>query len=128
MSGQGDMLPIFPDERAEPPIQADDGFAAFWAVYPRHVAKMAAQRAWATATRWTPPDVIVAAAASYAQQCAGKDPKYIAHPATWLNGRRWQDEAAEAAPPKPHGYEWANADPGTAFPCPPEYDWRRFMT
>jgi hypothetical protein len=28
----------------------------------------------------------------YAESVASKAPQYIAHPATWLNGARWEDE------------------------------------
>jgi hypothetical protein len=28
----------------------------------------------------------------YAKSVEGSDPKFVAHPATWLNGERWDDE------------------------------------
>ena len=50
-------------------------------------------KAWKTAVRKTDADVIITAAVSYAAAQQGKDPQYVAHPATWLNGERWLDEA-----------------------------------
>ena len=120
---QGEPLPLFPTAEET----AQDAFDAFWAVYPRHVAKAAARRAWDAVLRRADPQAVVTAAAEYARECAGKDPKFVAHPATWLNGGRWEDEAAPPVLPRPKVYDWANAEPDVAVPCAPEDDWRRFM-
>jgi hypothetical protein len=39
----------------------------------------------------------------YAAAQDGKDPTYIKHPATWLNGKCWLDEPAHAAA-RPRSY------------------------
>lgn len=74
---------------AEPPPRWT--FDAFWAAYPRHVAKAAAERAWKQALNHAPGSTIVEGAARYASEVADRTPDKIAHPATWLNGRRWED-------------------------------------
>lgn len=63
------------------------GFLRFWAAYPNKVAKGAAARAW-------PGDDLTDSilAALEWQVPTWTDPRYIAHPATWLNARRWLDE------------------------------------
>ena len=75
--------------------RADDGFDAFWATYPRHTGKQDAQRAW----RKLAPDADLQArmleAVARQKQSAQwtKDGgQFIPHPATWINGRRWEDE------------------------------------
>lgn len=66
-------------------------FDAFWTAYPRRVAKAAAEKAWKAALNHAAPSLIVAGAERYATEVAGRAQDKIAHPATWLNGRRWED-------------------------------------
>ena len=65
-------------------------FELFWAAYPRKTAKGNARKAWATAVKQADPETIIAAAGRYAKSVT--DPKFTAHPATWLNAERWLDE------------------------------------
>ena len=80
---------------AKPP--ADSGFDAFWAAYPRHVARAPAAKAWG---KLAPDNALQGAILeALALQSASPDwkrenGKYIPHPATWLNARRWEDETA----------------------------------
>lgn len=77
-------------------------FDRFWASYPRHENKQAARKAFAKAD----PDeelllTILTAiekqkSSSQWQENGGQ---YIPHPATWLNGRRWEDELQTRRPP-----------------------------
>lgn len=80
---------LFPSVRQ--PVPAD--FAAFWALYPRRVARMAALKAW---RRLAPRDQAAALGAMPAHveywRQAERDHERIPHAATWLNGRRWEDE------------------------------------
>lgn len=71
--------------------RADAEFDRFWAAYPRREAKGPARKAWDKAILRADPDRILAAAETYRDQ-PGRDPKFTAHPATWLNGDRWLDE------------------------------------
>jgi hypothetical protein len=72
----------------------DATWEVFWATYPRRVAKAAARRAWDRALRRVGGDasVIVLGAARYRDD-PNRDAQFTAHPATWLNGDRWEDEA-----------------------------------
>jgi hypothetical protein len=79
----------------------DDGqFDRFWSVYPRKVGKGVARKAWTKALKETPADQIISGAEQYARQRAGEDPKYTAHPATWLAAERWTDEPDPRYVPK----------------------------
>lgn len=70
-------------------------FDRFWAAYPRHENKQAARKAFA---KVDPDEELLLAiltaiekqkSSSQWQENGGQ---YIPHPATWLNGRRWEDE------------------------------------
>lgn len=81
--------------RARPkPSVSEIEFEEFYRVYPRHVGKAEARRAYEKAIRSGAkhPDILKAAR-RYASATAGKDPQYIKHPATWLNARAWEDDA-----------------------------------
>jgi len=72
----------------------DDGgssFVEFWSVYPRREAKGEATKAWAKAITKADPPTILAAAERYRDD-PNRDPAYTAHPTTWLNQGRWEDD------------------------------------
>src|SRR3990167_3402740 len=69
-------------------------FGYFWNNYPRHVAKMAALRAWLAITRKVEPALILSA---LEEQIAlwrkeGRKTSYIPYPATWLRATDFDDE------------------------------------
>lgn len=70
-------------------------FDEFWQAYPRKVAKEAALKAW---TKLKPDDalagVIIAAVRrkKESSQWTRDGGQYIPYPATFINGRRWEDE------------------------------------
>jgi hypothetical protein len=71
-----------------------DLFAEFWAAYPRKVGRAAAEKAWPKAIKKLDPERLIKAAAYWAglwEQCR-TEKQFIPHPATWLNGQRWDDE------------------------------------
>jgi hypothetical protein len=75
------------------------GFDAFWSAYPRKQAKRAAQAAWNKAR--PSPDLLDRILADLHQRVAHDDQwrrGYIPHPATYLNGARWED--ALTSPPQ----------------------------
>jgi len=77
-----------------PPV-AGDLFPKFWNLYPRKVGKANAQKAWKKLK--VTPDLFTLIAESLGRhrQSADwtkSDGQYIPHPATWLNGKRWEDE------------------------------------
>lgn len=69
-------------------------FDEFWQAYPRKTDKANARKAWVKAVKKKDPRELVAAAVGYA--ATRPDPKFTAHPSTWLNGERWDDEVARA--------------------------------
>jgi hypothetical protein len=68
-------------------------FSEFWKAYPRKVAKANAEKAFkkkcSSEADYT---AIMRGLQNYVKACKGRDPQYIAHPATWINGERWNDE------------------------------------
>jgi hypothetical protein len=76
-------------------------FARFWAAYPRKASKQDAARAFA---KLSPDaalvDVMLEAIARQKQwpQWMRDDGQFIPYPATWLNGRKWDDEAPRPTP------------------------------
>ena len=77
------------------PDTTDETFAVFWETYPLKVAKAKAQASW---KKIKPSGdllgTILAALESHkdSEQWQKDGGRYIPHPATWLNGRRWEDE------------------------------------
>ena len=97
-------------------------FDEFWKIYPRKVAKGGALKAWANAVKIAKPEQIIAGAKKYAKDPA-RDPKFTAHPATWLNAQRWLDEPQvedkRQATPQPESYNPAIHGPNKdAVPMP----------
>lgn len=74
------------------PSSDDDGFNEFWAIYPRKKGKDLARKAWDKATKIAAKETIITGAQTYATTRIGQDPHYTAHPTTWLNQKRWEDE------------------------------------
>ena len=73
-----------------------DRFDAFWKHYPRKVAKPNALKAW---LKLKPDDdltkKIISAVSK--QNLSAREEKFIPHPASWLNGQRWEDETMVAS-------------------------------
>ncbi len=78
------------------PPKGGEGFADFWNAYPRKTAKANAIKAF---QRIAPDAVLLQSMiAAVRQQSASEQwrkdgGQFVPHPATWLNGRRWEDEA-----------------------------------
>lgn len=91
-----------PPSADSPPSPSDElsAWDSFWLLYPRHVAKLAAKKAWAKidAAQHVP---ILTALVAWRQVWRDKDPEYIPHPASWLNGERWEDELPAGFTAKP---------------------------
>jgi hypothetical protein len=83
-----------------PPEPPPDRFDEFWAVYPRHVDKANARRAWAKATKTVDPQTIIDGAIRYGAYVTAErtEPKYVKHPSSWLNAERWGDELVASKP------------------------------
>lgn len=75
------------------------GFEAFWSAYPRKTAKDSAAKAYA---RIKPDErlqarILAALSAQAASEQWTRDGgRFVPHAATWLNGRRWEDDIGAA--------------------------------
>ena len=69
-------------------------FSAFWDRYPRRVGKKAALGKFKVARKSASQEDIMDGLEKYREEIRVKrtDTQYIAHPATWLNQGRWEDE------------------------------------
>jgi len=86
-------------------------FEAFWQAYPRKVGKAAAFGKWKSRK---PPLAEVLKALEVQKRCEQwQDITLVPHPETWLNQKRWEDDASAYAPAKPktdnHAYCEADA-------------------
>jgi hypothetical protein len=73
-------------------------FEEFWCIYPRHIAKKTAKKAWDRALKDASEVDILDGAQRYAVERDGEDAKYTKHPATWLNGGCWTDDPGANTP------------------------------
>lgn len=84
-------------------------FDDFWSAYPRKEAKGAARTAYEKACRKIggddPAETLLAALALARERW--EDPKFIPHPATWLNQERWTDQTEVAEPKSIFSEGWA---------------------
>jgi hypothetical protein len=100
----GRKSPEPPDQVGKKKETSGEAFDRFWVVYPKRVTKEAARKAFAKAVEnGTDAEALIAGAQRYAVERQGQDPKYTKHPATWLNGGCWEDEAPGAPVIDEHG-------------------------
>jgi hypothetical protein len=97
----------------------DSDFEDWWKVYPHKVGKDAAAKAYHKALTRTDSQTLLAKAQAFAAEQSGKDPQYIAHPATWLNQGRWMDE-----PAKPKTEHVSGVPPARREVTPAEWETR----
>ena len=73
-----------------------DRFDEFWKHYPRKVSKPNALKAW---LKVKPDDELTKTiiSAISKQNLSAKEEQFIPHPASWLNGKRWEDEVKVAS-------------------------------
>lgn len=68
-------------------------FEKFWTVYPRHEGKQNAKKAFDKLhVDDALLETLINAIVKQKQSVQWSDPQFVPHPATWLNGRRWEDE------------------------------------
>ena len=75
-------------------ITLNADFEQFWAAYPRKVSKQTALASYTKARQTVTAETIMAGVDRYTKWIAAvhQEAQYIAHPSTWLNQRRWEDE------------------------------------
>jgi uncharacterized protein YdaU (DUF1376 family) len=71
-------------------------FDEFWKHYPRKVSKPNALKAW---LKVKPDDELTKTiiSAISKQNLSAREEQFIPHPASWLNGKRWEDEIKVAS-------------------------------
>jgi hypothetical protein len=83
------------ERRMSPELEAR--FNLFWSSYPKKRDRVDAQRAW---RKINPSEVelllILQGINRYMASGEWRDPQFIPYPATFLNGRRWEDELSQA--------------------------------
>lgn len=99
---------LAPELKPQTPTEhkvTDDDFEAFWTQYPRQKGKGNARVAYKKAAKRIGDKQLLAATTAFGADCREglrtgriEDVKYIPHPATWLNGERWDDEPDRAIP------------------------------
>jgi hypothetical protein len=84
--------PLETEERQRRERDRPARFAKFWTAYPKKVAKGAAERAFLKVDA-VPMETLIAAIKSHCatDQWSREKGRYIPHPATWLNEKRWLD-------------------------------------
>jgi DNA-binding transcriptional regulator YhcF (GntR family) len=99
-------------------------FDQFWEVYPRKVGKGKARQAFEKALEKTDIDTILAGVQAYVHHEGYNDMEFIAHPTSWLNGERWDDEyetPMRKETPTPGKREWVREmhEMGEHWACEP---------
>ena len=76
-------------------ISNQNAFAKFWGAYPKKVSKPQAEKAFKMHGCAEIIDLILASLniQKASQDWTKENGKYIPYPASWLNGRRWEDQA-----------------------------------
>lgn len=80
----------------------DESFAVFWSLYPNKKAKSQALKSWIKIDRDLYGQIIESLKLAIKSDGWTKDNgKFIPHPSTWLNGKRWEDELTVKVENKP---------------------------
>ena len=77
------------------PASTPTDIEAVYQAYPRHVGKRVAHKAIKKALAHIDYPDLLAAVTEYAAAVSGAEKRYIPHPATWFNNRRWEDDREE---------------------------------
>lgn len=95
-----DSLNLIPSTASQAPgADSADMFDRFWKLYPNKKSKAKAYLAWKKLK--LTDDLFNQILSGLAKYCASPDwtkdgGQFIPHPATWLNGKRWEDEVKPA--------------------------------
>lgn len=94
------------EQKHAQPSAARSRFSEFYLAYPRHEAKPAAEKAWKRHALDAVADAIIAdvqARLADASQWKVTEKRFLPLPATYLNGRRWEDDWKPAGRIERHG-------------------------
>jgi len=81
------------------PENQDQEFEEIYRLFPRKVDPGHARKAFKAARKKADRPTIEAGVRRFADECRGEPERFIAHPASWLNGERWRDEPRAQSPP-----------------------------
>jgi hypothetical protein len=124
--GDSGKVPEIPSElnltqlkRTEPKRTAlsrvgDDLFEAFWLAYPKKKSRSDAERAWrnlAPSPELSQRILDAVAAQRNSPDWLKSDGQFIPYPATWVNGRRWEDQAGVERRELPEVGDWCHHAP-----------------
>ena len=80
-------------EKEKEKEKPENAFELFWEAYPKKVGKGAAEKSWKTQK----PEIVIILKAIESQKQSPQWKKeagqFIPNPATWINQKRWEDEA-----------------------------------
>jgi len=102
-----------PNKTSKPRALSLAGFDEFWKAYPAKVGKGAAEASW---KKLRPPLAECLTAIDSAKQSKKWIDGYIPNPATWLNQRRWEDEAFQLSVIENQAPELVTVANGQAVP------------
>ena len=89
-------------EKEKESCDSDNGFAIFWSAYPKHKGKADALKAWGKIKPSAELQTTMGKALEaqkQSEQWRKDGGQYIPMPATWLNGKRWEDEVQTQTQP-----------------------------
>lgn len=96
------------------PLEPDEHFLKFWAKYPLKVSKQDALKAWSEIR----PDETLTDKMIDALEWQTRQPRWlkdngasVPYPATWLRGRRWEDEPFNPPSEESRGREVSRLTP-----------------
>lgn len=89
------------------------GFLDFWQQYPRKIAKKDAERAWLRLSVEQQSAAMTALPMHCKHWQLRGDLQFVPHPATWLNGERWEDELPSLEQSAGRQVAWWSTDEAT---------------
>jgi uncharacterized protein YdaU (DUF1376 family) len=82
------------EEKNIPPNPLEGEFEEFYREYPRRLDPKKAERAYRTARKTVTHAKLMAGVRAYRDEVRGQNPKFIKHPASWLNAGSWENTPA----------------------------------
>lgn len=92
--------------------RARSGFASFWDTYPRKAGRRKAEAAYRRALERGTEEEILDGLTAHLPSWRGCEPRFIPHPATWLDQDRWLDEPDHSANPSDGFFEYDTGEYG----------------
>lgn len=91
-SDEADKKALEKEKEKEKEKNIKKDFDDWYLLYPRKVGKEAALKKYQSVRDRVDKEILIAGVKAYSRTVENEDQKFIAHPATWLNQGRWEDE------------------------------------